>query len=80
LLAAMRKIVMEDDLSYGLTPVGLRNADGFYDVEAVGAFVRDNMERVGQMAWAQQLQRAQGSMRMKACSKKVEEAVGGQLN
>lgn len=79
LLAAMRKIVMEDDLSYGFSPMGLRKADGFYDVEAVSAFVRENMERVGQVAWSQQLQRAQEAIRMKACSKNVEEAMSEQL-
>lgn len=80
LLTAMRKIVMEDDLSYGFVPVGSRNEDGFYDVEAVRAFVRDDMEQVGQVAWAQQLRKAQEAIRMKACSKKVEEAMGGQPN
>lgn len=79
LLAAMRKIIMEDDSSYGFSAVGSRDADGFYNVEAVRAFVQHNMERVGQVAWAQQQQRAQEAMRMKACSKKVEEAMGGQL-
>ncbi len=80
LLSAMRKIVMENDPSYGVAPPGLKNVDGFYDAEAVRTFVRENQEQVGKVAWAEQLQKAQEAMRLKACSKKAEAMAAGQLN
>ena len=77
LLSAMRKIVMQEDLSYGFTPPNLRNADGFYDADVVRAFVRDNGERVSKLAWDEQQHKAQDAMRLKACNQKAEEAIMG---
>ena len=81
LLSAMRKIVMQEDLSYGFTPPNLRNADGFYDADVVRTFIRDNGERVGKLAWDEQQDKAQEAMRLKACNRKAEEAIMGmQIN
>ncbi len=77
LLSAMKKIIMEGDLSFGFTSLGLRDAAGFYDTQAVRDFVRDKSEEVGRVAWDRQLQRADASMRLRACSKKVEEGMCG---
>jgi len=75
LLSAMKKIIMEDDPSFGFAPSGLRDAGGFYDIQVVRDFLRDNLDEVGRVAWDRQLQRAEASMRLRACSKKVEEGM-----
>lgn len=80
LLSAMRKIVIQSDTSYGFVPSGLRNGDGFYDAEVVRTFVQDNSERVGRLAWAEQLQKAQEAMRLKALKRRAEEVTNGQLD
>ena len=81
LLSAMRKIIMQEDLPYGFTPPNLRNADGFYDASVVRTFVRDNGERVGKLAWDEQQHKAQEAIRLKAYSRKAEEAIMGlQIN
>lgn len=78
LISAMRKIIMEDDKSFGFDPPNLRNADGFYNTEVVRSFVQDNMGEVGRVAWIKQQERAQEAMRLKASMRQVGEGINGQ--
>lgn len=75
LVAALRKIVMEDDRTLGITPSSpLRDADGFYDVEGVRSFVQDTWQQVGELAWSRQKQKAAEAMRLKASRKTTGKA------
>ncbi|KAK3695208.1 hypothetical protein B0T22DRAFT_97720 [Podospora appendiculata] len=48
LVSGMMKIIMEGDRSLGIVPeTPLKDADGFYDMEATRAFVATNWERLG---------------------------------
>lgn len=71
LVSAMRKIVMEDDGSFGITPPRCRDKDGFYDTGATRNFVEENWEVVGATAWAKQQAKAQEAMQLKASGRKV---------
>jgi hypothetical protein len=72
LVSAMRKIIMEDDPSFGIIPSGLKDADGFYNTEAVRCFVKENLGQVGGIAWAKQQQKAHEAMLLKEASRKAE--------
>ncbi|SPQ18959.1 ac2f5037-d2d8-49ad-88c3-e09e06d5ec42 [Thermothielavioides terrestris] len=76
LVSAMRRIIMEDDATFGVTPPNSRGEDGFYDTETIRNFVQDNWELVGGAAWAKQQQRAQLAMQLKACGRKRGEETG----
>jgi hypothetical protein len=66
LISAMKKIVMEGDLSFGIAPQSAhRDVDGFYNTEIAGNFVRDTWQQVGKAAWENQKQKAQEAMRLK---------------
>ncbi|KAL2137049.1 hypothetical protein VTI74DRAFT_9655 [Chaetomium olivicolor] len=65
LCSAMRRIIMEDDASFGISTSGLKNAEGFYDVEAVRRFVEETWAEVGKMARAYQQHRAHEAMMRK---------------
>lgn len=70
LTSAMLKIVMEDDLSFGMRPVGpFRGEDGFYNKETACRFVRENWRQVGDIAWERQNERAREGMKRKARSR-----------
>ncbi|KAK4155361.1 hypothetical protein C8A00DRAFT_31786 [Chaetomidium leptoderma] len=72
-VSAMRKIVMEDDPSFGFAPPpDLKTTEGFYNTEVVRSFFRDNLKEVGEAAWAKQQQRAQQMMRLKASDRIAE--------
>lgn len=68
-VAALMKVVLEGDKSFGFDPSGFRLADGFYDTNAVRSFIHNNLEEVGKVAWARQQQRAREAMLLKASRK-----------
>ncbi|KAK3299122.1 uncharacterized protein B0H64DRAFT_387196 [Chaetomium fimeti] len=70
-VGALKKIILESDISFGFDSSGLRDADGLCDAALVRQFVRDNLEQVGKAGWARQQQRARESMQLKASSSKV---------
>jgi hypothetical protein len=70
LVSAMRKIVMDDDPSFGIVPSGLKDEDGLYSIEAVRSFVEANLGQVGRIAWAKQQQKAHEAMLLKAAGRK----------
>ena len=52
LLSAIKKIVMQDSKEYGLIPkISLRDEDGFYDKDMTRAFVEENWEEIGKLAF-----------------------------
>jgi hypothetical protein len=58
LCTALRRIMLENDASYGILPEqSLRGPDGFYDEEAVRGFIRQNWEHVRDLAVERQKQR-----------------------
>jgi hypothetical protein len=73
LVSALRKVIMEDDQSFGFSIPGLRDGDGLYHREAVRAFITENMDAVAKVAWAKQLQRASENMQRKASSSRKAE-------
>ncbi|KAK4105962.1 hypothetical protein N658DRAFT_490568 [Parathielavia hyrcaniae] len=77
LVSAVRKIVMEDDSSFGTVPPGLKDRNGFYNTEAVCSFVHENLDRVGDIAWDRQQQKAKEAMLLKESSRKVEAGIEG---
>ncbi|KAH6854372.1 hypothetical protein B0I37DRAFT_336283 [Chaetomium sp. MPI-CAGE-AT-0009] len=74
-VSALKKIIVENDASFGFDSSGLRGADGLCDTDLVRRFVRDNLEQVGRVGWARQQQRAQESMRLKAASRNVGDGI-----
>ncbi|ETS06744.1 hypothetical protein M419DRAFT_94464 [Trichoderma reesei RUT C-30] len=53
LVKALKKIILEDDTSYGIVPLkSLKKPDGMYDVERVEDFIAKNQESVGKAAIA----------------------------
>lgn len=52
LLSAIKKIVMQDSKEYGLIPkMSLRDDEGFYDKDMTRAFVEENWEEIGKLAF-----------------------------
>ncbi|KAK1781370.1 hypothetical protein QBC45DRAFT_405997 [Copromyces sp. CBS 386.78] len=52
LLSAIKKIVMEDSTEYNLRPkISLRDDEGFYDKDKTRAFVEENWEDIGKLAF-----------------------------
>ena len=52
LLSAIKKIVMQDSKEYGLIPkISLRDDEGFYDKDMTRAFVEENWEEIGKLAF-----------------------------
>ncbi|KAL2020164.1 hypothetical protein VTK56DRAFT_8688 [Thermocarpiscus australiensis] len=81
LISAMRKIVMEDDQSFGIAPsTPIRDLDGLYDTEVACRFVRDGWRQVGEIAWARQEQKAKEAMRLRTCGGKLEQGSGERCN
>ncbi|KAL2263851.1 hypothetical protein VTK26DRAFT_4760 [Humicola hyalothermophila] len=73
-VSALKKVVMEDDHSFGVTPSDpLKDDEGFYKIAAVYDFVRDNWEQIRDVAWERQKQRAREAAVRRAASK-VNEA------
>ncbi|KAH0494504.1 hypothetical protein TgHK011_001121 [Trichoderma gracile] len=53
LVKALKRIILEDDTSYGVVPLkNLKKADGMYDLERVDDFISKNQEAVGKAAIA----------------------------
>ncbi|KAK0628130.1 hypothetical protein B0T17DRAFT_588340 [Bombardia bombarda] len=72
-VGAMRRIMMEGDLTLGITPSSpVKDAQGFYDMEAARAFVVENWERLCPIAWSNQQKRAMENMRLKELKKMPE--------
>jgi hypothetical protein len=66
LSGAMRKIIIEGDQSFGVTPLAVvRDRYGVFDKDVVRDFIKQNMEGVGKMAWDRQCQRAREAMEAK---------------
>jgi hypothetical protein len=73
-IRGLKAIIIEGDLSDAvIPPKPLKTADGFYDVEVVVEFVRDNWQHVGAIVLKRQNIRAAEKMEKK---KKVQEAEG----
>ena len=69
-MGAMRKIVIDGDESFGITPrTALKNSYGVFDKEAVREFVNDCLEVVGKKAWEMQCERAREAMERRAKAK-----------
>ncbi|KAI0125454.1 hypothetical protein BJ170DRAFT_432449 [Xylariales sp. AK1849] len=61
--SALKKIIMEDDGSFGYRPsLPLRNGSGLYLEDDVRQYVRTSWRDVGQVAWQQNQARFQGSI------------------
>ncbi|KAK4108750.1 hypothetical protein N656DRAFT_717325 [Canariomyces notabilis] len=79
LVSALRKIIMEDDLSFGVIPPSpLKDDEGFYKKETVCHFVQQNWQLISNIAWEKQLQRAREAMKRKAIAKEADLAGNGQ--
>ncbi|KAL7783685.1 hypothetical protein V8C43DRAFT_172051 [Trichoderma afarasin] len=53
LVKALKKIILEDDTSFGIVPEkSLKNPDGEYNLEDVQAFIEKHQEEVGEAAMA----------------------------
>ncbi|TFB05086.1 hypothetical protein CCMA1212_003153 [Trichoderma ghanense] len=53
LVKALKRIILEDDTSYGIAPLkNLKKADGMYDLELVEDFISKHQESVGKAAIA----------------------------
>ncbi|KAK3337334.1 hypothetical protein B0T19DRAFT_447922 [Cercophora scortea] len=75
LVGGMRKIVMEDDRSLGIIPeIPLKDADGFYDMEATRAFVARNWGKLGPITWSMQLQKSREHLSSKQAKELKKEA------
>jgi hypothetical protein len=69
-IRGLKAIIIEDDLSGGIIPPkSLKNADGFYDMEAVVEFVRDSWQHVGVLQLEMQNIRAAEKMELKRKTK-----------
>jgi len=67
LVSAMRKIILEDDRSYGIQPpTFIKDADGLYDEDVVRRFIQERWQDVGEAAWTMQQQKAREAMARKA--------------
>lgn len=63
LSGAMRKIIIEGDETFGVTPpAALRDRYDVFDKEVVRGFIKKNMDGVGREAWNRQCQRARKAM------------------
>lgn len=72
LVSAMKKIIMEYDQSFGLTPPNaLKDTNGYYNMGIADSFVRDNWKQVGDIAWEKQKERAREAMQLKAAGGKA---------
>ncbi|KAL6880852.1 hypothetical protein J3F83DRAFT_9063 [Trichoderma novae-zelandiae] len=68
LVKALKRIILEDDTSYGIVPLkNLKKADGMYDLERVEDFISKNQESVGKVAIAQHHGSYGEHMRRKEC-------------
>lgn len=72
LSGAMRKIIIEGDETFGVTPpAAFRDSYGVFDKEVVRNFIKENLEAVGRKAWERQCQRAREAMEGKAKARGV---------
>jgi len=72
-IRGLKAIIIEGDLSDGIVlPKPLKTADGFYDMEAVVEFVRDNWQHVGAIQIEKQNARAVEKMEQKRKAKEAE--------
>ncbi|TAQ87032.1 hypothetical protein B7494_g4649 [Chlorociboria aeruginascens] len=63
----LKTIIMEGEIWEGTSPKeALIDEQGFYNVDAVRDFIEKNRRKVGEVAWAIQLERAAEKMREKA--------------
>ncbi|KAH6636752.1 hypothetical protein F5144DRAFT_509372 [Chaetomium tenue] len=74
-VGTLRKIIVENDTSFGFDSSGLRGPDGLCDAGLVRSFIQDNLVEVGEAGWARQQQRAQESMRLKAAGRDTGKGV-----
>jgi len=77
LVSALRKIIMEEESSFGFSIPRLKDADGLYNTDAVRAFIREDMGDVARVAWAMQQQRALEAMQKKSATRKVAQGPAG---
>ena len=69
-IRGLKAIIIEGELSDGITlPKPLKNADDFYDIDAVVEFVRDNWQHVGAIQLGKQKTRAAENMEQKRNAK-----------
>jgi hypothetical protein len=69
-IRGLKAIIIEGELSDGITPPKpLKNANGFYDMDAVVEFVRDNWQHVGAIQLEKQKTRAAENMEQKRNAK-----------
>lgn len=72
LSGAMRKIIIEGDETFGVTPpAAVRDGYGVFDKEVVRDFITQNLEAVGRKAWDRQCQRAREAMEEKAKNREI---------
>lgn len=70
LISAMRKIILENDKSYGIQPpTSIMDADGLYDENVVRKFIQEHWQDVGEAAWTMQQQKAREAMARKEVAK-----------
>jgi len=74
-MSAMRKIILEDDTSFGLARPAALRVDGVYDAGAVRDFIIENWEQVGEVAWEILRQRNGEHIRLKGRQKKTAEGM-----
>ena len=71
-MGAMRKIIIDGDESFDITPpTTLKDSYGVFDKEAVREFVNDSLEVVGKKAWDMQCERAREAMERKGKARGV---------
>ncbi|KAK3362832.1 hypothetical protein B0T25DRAFT_446048 [Lasiosphaeria hispida] len=77
LVSAMKKVVLENDQSFGISPPAqLKDSDGVYNKTAVQDFIMQNWQQLGDLAWANQLEKARQNMRIKELKEKSRSADG----
>ncbi|KAH8889494.1 hypothetical protein GQ53DRAFT_217193 [Thozetella sp. PMI_491] len=72
LASALKKIILENDVSFGFTPsVPLRDSAGFYNIDATREFIERIHGALGPVAWARQQQRARNIKEQKELKRKA---------
>lgn len=73
LMSALKKIVLEDDHSYGVTsPPAFKNAEGIYDTETIRDFITQNWKRLGDVAWHVHNRRSAEHLKKKELKEKAD--------
>lgn len=69
LIKALKRCIMDGEFIAGVEERNLRDERGFYDIEAVGCFVKENWQLVGDLAWEKAKEKMHQGMARKVKNK-----------